>query len=112
MIATRRRYLGVVGGGQLTQQTMVKFLWRAVIGGVEEERTVEVRCDHACAQGVPCPARWQTAARRNSLRAASRKQTNIELIFELALKINNELGFSLFSRLIQKISSILVRFLT
>ena len=65
----------MVGGGELKKISTLEFRWSGVISGIEEEHIVEVRCDHVCARGVPCPAGWQTAARRSNLSAAAKNAT-------------------------------------
>ena len=50
---------------------MVQFAWRVAVRGVEEEQTVVVRCDNACARGVPVPEHFQQSCRRFRLDAAA-----------------------------------------
>ena len=49
------RCVDTAGGCKLTQKTMAKFIWYLVIGDRSEEHIVNVRCDNACAQGIPLP---------------------------------------------------------
>ena len=46
---------GVVGGGNFKKRAMVQFAWHAVVGEFDEEHMVHVRCDNACAKGIPVP---------------------------------------------------------
>ena len=67
MKTTSRWNVGVVGVGQCSRGAVLHFHCRARSGGSEEEHTVELRCNNACTQGIPCPEPWQTAVRRCSL---------------------------------------------
>ena len=67
-------YDGVVGGGSLTRTATVQFSWR--VDG-SEENTVQLRCDNACAQGIPLPAQLQSLLRRNLLDRAARKAARV-----------------------------------
>ena len=58
------KYDGVVGGGGLTRTATVQFSWR--VDGSEEK--VQVRCDNACARGVPLPTELKEAYGRRRLR--------------------------------------------
>ena len=42
---------------------MAKFVWRIEVGGIQHEQAVQVRVDHASAQGVPLPENWKAAGR-------------------------------------------------
>ena len=68
---------GAVGGGKLRKTAMVKFMWRVVIGDGSEEQTVNVRCDNACARGVPFPETLRvacgSASRRHRLDQMARE---------------------------------------
>ena len=66
-------YDGVVGGGGLTRTATVQFSWR--VDGSEEK--VQVRCDHACARGVPLPAQLQSLLRRKFLDRAAKKAARV-----------------------------------
>ena len=63
------KYDGVVEGGSPTNEGMVRFSWR-VADGAEEK--VQLRCDSACAQGVPLPDQMQSLLRRKLLDRAAR----------------------------------------
>ena len=67
-------YDGVVGGGSLTRTATVQFSWR--VGG-SEENTVQLRCDNACAQGIPLPDQMQSLLRRKHLDQAAAKATRV-----------------------------------
>ena len=67
-------YDGVVGGGGLTRTATVQFSWR--VDG-SEENTVQLRCDNACAQGIPLPAQLQSLLRRNLLDRAAKKAARV-----------------------------------
>ena len=66
-------YGGVVGGGGLTRTATVQFSWR--VDGSEEK--VQVRCDNACARGVPLPAQLQSLLRRKFLDRAAKKAARV-----------------------------------
>ena len=66
-------YDGVVGGGGLTRTATVQFSWR--VDGSEEK--VQVRCDHACARGVPLPEQMQSLLRRKFLDRAAKKAARV-----------------------------------
>ena len=65
---------GVVGGGGPTKRAIVQFCWR-VADGVEEK--VQLRCDKACARGVPLPEQMQSLLRRKFLEQAAKKATRV-----------------------------------
>ena len=65
-------YGGVVGGNELKKTAMVQFAWRAVAGELNEEHTVHLRCDNACARGIPLPGPLKAALRRRLDQAAQR----------------------------------------
>ena len=65
---------GVVGSGSPTRRAMVQFCWR-VADGAEEK--VQLRCDKACARGVPLPAQLQSLLRRNLLDRAAKKAARV-----------------------------------
>ena len=67
-------YDGVVGGGSLTRTATVQFSWR--VDG-SEENTVQLRCDNACAQGIPLPDQLQSLLRRKFLEQAAKKATRV-----------------------------------
>ena len=67
-------YDGIVGGGSLTRTATVQFSWR--VDG-SEENTVQVRCDNACARGIPLPDQMQSLLRRNFLEQAAKKATRV-----------------------------------
>ena len=56
-------------GCKLTKKTMVKFTWRLVTGDRDKEHIVNVRCDHACARGVPLPETSRVACESATRRA-------------------------------------------
>ena len=58
------KYDGVVGGGGPTKRAIVQFCWR-VADGAEEK--VQLRCDKACARGVPLPDQMQSLLPRKPL---------------------------------------------
>ena len=66
-------YGGVVGGNELKKMAMVQFAWRAVAGEFNEEHTVHVRCDNACAKGVLVPGPLRAALRRRRLDQAAQQ---------------------------------------
>ena len=68
-------YDGVVGGGNLTKMAMVQFSWRVACG--DEKHVVQLRCDIACARGVPLPAQLQSLLRRNLLDRAAKKAARV-----------------------------------
>ena len=68
------KYDGVVEGGSPTKEAMVRFSWR-VADGAEEK--VQLRCDKACARGVPLPAQLQSLLRRNLLDRAAKKAARV-----------------------------------
>ena len=68
-------YDGVVGGGNLTKMAMVQFSWR--VAGGDEKHVVQLRCDIACARGVPLPAQLQSLLRRKHLDQAAAKATRV-----------------------------------
>ena len=49
--------------GKLRQRSRVSFEWRINIGGLDERQTITLKCENACAQGVPFPQPWKTAVR-------------------------------------------------
>ena len=53
---------------------MVQFCWR-VADGAEEK--VQLRCDKACARGVPLPDQMQSLLRRKLLEQAAKKATRV-----------------------------------
>ena len=67
-------YDGVVGGGSLTRTAAVQFSWR--VDG-SEENTVQVRCDNACARGIPLPDQMQSLLRRKHLVQAAAKASRV-----------------------------------
>ena len=58
-------YDGVVGGGNLTKMAMVQFSWR--VAGGDEKHVVQLRCDKACARGLPLPTELKEAYCRRRL---------------------------------------------
>ena len=64
------KYDGVVGGGGPTKRAIVQFCWR-VADGAEEK--VQLRCDKACARGVPLPDQMQSLLRRKLLEQAAKR---------------------------------------
>ena len=68
------KYDGVVGGGGPTKRAIVQFCWR-VADGAEEK--VQLRCDKACARGVPLPDQMQSLLRRKLLEQAAKKATRV-----------------------------------
>ena len=68
-------YDGVVGGGSPTRTAMVQFCWRVADGAAES--TVHLRCDKACAQGVPLPDQLQSLLRRKLVDQAATKATRV-----------------------------------
>ena len=58
---------GVVGGGKFKKTAMVQFAWCAAVCDVDGEHMVQVRWDHACAQGIPLPEPLKVACRRYRL---------------------------------------------
>ena len=52
---------------KLKHTSKVQFSWRIVVGEFEETHLATVRYDHACAQGVPCPAELKEAYSRRRL---------------------------------------------
>ena len=60
-----------MGGGKLNGRAAVQFAWRIVVGELDEECMVEVRCDNACARGIPLPERMRDACRRHRLDKAA-----------------------------------------
>ena len=52
----------------------MQFSWR--VDG-SEENTVQVRCDNACARGVPLPEQMQSLLRRKFLEQAAKKATRV-----------------------------------
>ena len=68
-------YDGVVGGGDLTKMAMVQFSWRVADG--DGEHVVQLRCDNACARGIPLPDQMQSLLRRNFLEQAAKKATRV-----------------------------------
>lgn len=60
-----------VNGCKLTKKTMARFTWRLVAGEFNEERVVHVRCDNACARGVPLQEILRGACRRAQMAQAA-----------------------------------------
>ena len=77
-------YGGTVGGRELKKTAMVQFAWRAVAGEFNEEHTVQVRCDNACAQGVPLPEPLKAALRLRCLGQAVQGPENWQARMEEA----------------------------
>ena len=71
-------YGGTVGGRELKKTAMVQFAWRAEAGEFNEEHTVQVRCDNACAKGIPLPNSLKVALRLRRLGQAVQGPENWE----------------------------------
>ena len=65
-----------MGGGKLKKTAMVQFAWRAAVGDFEAEHAVQVRCDHACSQGIPLPEPLKEACRRHRLEEAAKESVS------------------------------------
>ena len=65
-----------MGGRELKKTAMVQFAWRAVACEFNEEHTVQVRCDNACAQGVPLPEPLKAALRLRCLAQPAQEPEN------------------------------------
>ena len=59
--------------GELKNNTVVQFTWSASGGDFAEEHTVDVRCDHACARGVPMPQPLKVSYRLYRLDEAAKR---------------------------------------
>ena len=71
---------GVEGGNELKKTAMVQFAWRAGAGEFNEEHTAHVRCDNACAKGIPLPGPLRAALRRRRLGPAAQPNAPLSRI--------------------------------
>ena len=61
------KYVAGPESDKLKHTSKVQFSWRVVVGEFEETYLATVRCDYACAQGVPCPTELKEAYGRRRL---------------------------------------------
>ena len=67
------RYAGPKVPGEVKHNTVVQFTWNAAGRDFEEDHTVEVRCDNACARGVPMPQPLKVSYRLYRLDEAAKR---------------------------------------